>query len=355
MRDDEGGPPGARDGPGLSYRDAGVDLDAADRAKERLRTLVSATRDEHTLSELGAFGGLYRLPGGLERPVLVSSADGVGTKLKVAFRAGRHDTVGRCLVNHCVNDILVQGARPLFFLDYVASGEMEEEVVAAVVTGIAEACRENRCALLGGETAQMPDFYAPGEYDLAGFVVGLVEESRIVDGSGVREGDVLVALASSGLHTNGYTLAREIVFGVMGLGVDDELPGTGRSVGEELLAVHRSYLPVLEGLLEAPGLHALAHVTGGGIPGNLPRVLPEGLGAVVERESWEVPAVFRTLQEAGGVAREEMERVFNMGVGMVVVADEETVEPVLAAAAREGVEAWRLGRVEAGAGVRYRG
>jgi phosphoribosylformylglycinamidine cyclo-ligase len=355
VRDEEGGPTGSPGGSGLSYRDAGVDLDAADRTKDRLRALVAATRDEHTLSELGAFGGLYRVPGGFERPVLVSSADGVGTKLKVAFRAGRHDTVGRCLVNHCVNDIVVQGARPLFFLDYVASGEMEEEVVAAVVTGIAEACRENRCSLLGGETAQMPDFYAPGEYDLAGFVVGLVEESQILDGSRVREGDVLVALASTGLHTNGYTLAREIVFQVMGLGVDDELPGTGRSVGEELLAVHRSYLPVLDGLLEDPGLHALAHVTGGGIPGNLPRVLPEGLGAVVERDSWRVPAVFRTLQEAGGVEREEMERVFNMGVGMVAVADADGVERVLAAADREGVEAWRLGSVQEGAGVRYRG
>jgi len=339
---------------GLSYRDAGVDLDAAERAKEGLRALVASTRDRYTLSDLGAFGGLYQVPPDVEGPVLVASADGVGTKLKVAFASRRHDTVGACLVNHCVNDILVQGARPLFFLDYLATGDLDERVVQDVVRGVAVACKENGCALLGGETAEMPGFYPDDEYDLAGFVVGVVERSRVLDGSAIRDGDVLVGLASTGLHTNGYTLARRIVFDVMGLGVDDELPGTGQSVADALLAIHRSYLSALRGPLGAGFVHGLAHVTGGGIPGNLPRVLPEGLGAVVERGSWVVPAVFRTLQEAGGVATEEMDRVFNMGVGMIAVVPAQQVDDLVADVGDAGVEAWPIGRIVAGRGVSYR-
>ena len=338
---------------GLSYRDAGVDLDAAVRAKERLRELVASTRDEHTLSELGAFGGLYRVPPDLSEPVLVSSADGVGTKLKVAFEAGRHDTVGQCLVNHCVNDILVQGARPLFFLDYVAAAAMDERVVHEIVWGVAQGCRENQCALLGGETAQMPGFYAAGEYDLAGFVVGVVERGDLVDGTAVRSGDALVGLASSGLHTNGYTLARRIVFDEMGLGVDDELPGTGRSVADELLTVHRSYLSALREPLRAGLVRGLAHITGGGVPGNLPRILPEGLGATVVRSSWEVPVVFRTLQRGGRVEIEEMDRVFNMGIGMIAVVEPRSAPSVIAAAGEQGVEAWVIGSVGPGEGVKY--
>jgi len=340
---------------GLSYAAAGVDLDAAERAKERLKTLVAATRDRWTLSELGSFGGLYQVPEGHVEPVLVASADGVGTKLKVAFDAGRHDTVGQCLVNHCVNDILVQGARPLFFLDYLATGEMDETVVADVVGGVATACRANACALLGGETAQMPDFYAAEEYDLAGFIVGIVERGDVLDGSTIRAGDVLLGLASSGLHTNGYTLARRIVFDAMGLSVDDELPGTGRSVADELLAVHRSYLATLAPILRDDLIRGLAHVTGGGIPGNLPRVLPDGLGAVVDRGAWAVPPVFRTLQEGGKVERGEMDRVFNMGVGMIAVVRAEDAEAVATRIQVSGVEAWPIGTVEAGRGVRYTG
>ena len=340
-------------GSGLSYREAGVDLDAAERAKARLRDLVAATRDEHTLSELGSFGGLYAVPPGVEGPVLVSSADGVGTKLKLAFQSGRHDTVGQDLVNHCVNDILVQGARPLFFLDYLATGVLDEAVVVEVVKGVAIACRENRCALLGGETAQMPDFYAPGEYDLAGFIVGVVERERVLDGSRVRAGDALVGIASSGLHTNGYTLARRIVFQEMGLGLDDPLPGTGGSVGEALLRVHRSYLRSLWPLLEDRRAHALAHVTGGGIPGNLPRVLPAGVGAVVERGSWTPPVLFEALARGGGVDQDEMDRVFNMGVGMIVVTAPEQADHVVRALLGAGEEAWRMGEVEQGEGVRY--
>jgi len=338
---------------GLSYRDAGVDLDAAESAKERLKALVGATRDENTLSDLGLFGGLYAVPSGLDRPVLVSSADGVGTKLKVAFLAGRHDTVGQDLVNHCVNDILVQGARPLFFLDYLALGEMDEEVVSDVVGGVATACRENRCALLGGETAQMPDFYAPGEYDLAGFVVGVVERARILDGSRVQAGDALIGVSSRGLHTNGYTLARRIVFDRMGLSVDDVLPGVGVSVGDALLQVHKSYLDSVYPLLEGDHVHALAHITGGGVPGNLPRVLPDGLGARIERGSWTPPALFQVLAEAGGVQQEEMDRVFNMGVGMVIVTSATHSDATVRALRDAGEEAWIMGEVVTGQGVGY--
>jgi phosphoribosylformylglycinamidine cyclo-ligase len=338
---------------GNSYRDAGVDLDAAERAKERLKSLVASTRDDNTLSELGLFGGLYAVPGDLANPVLVSSADGVGTKLKVAFMAGRHDTVGQDLVNHCVNDILVQGARPLFFLDYLATGAMDESVVTSVVTGVALACKENGCALLGGETAQMPDFYADDEYDLAGFIVGAVSREKVLDGSRVADGDVLVGLASSGLHTNGYTLARKIVFDQMGLRADDEMPELDRPVVDVLLDVHRSYLPVLWPLLQQDRIHALAHITGGGIPGNLPRVLPHGLGAVVDRGSWAPGHLFRLLQRAGGVERDEMYRVFNMGAGMILVVGRDEVDAVLESLRAAGEEPWILGEVEKGNGVRY--
>lgn len=338
---------------GWSYRDAGVDLDAAERAKDRLKALVAETRDANTLSGLGLFGGLYSVPDDVEGPVLVSSADGVGTKLKVAFMAGRHDTVGRCLVNHCVNDILVQGARPLFFLDYLATGAMDETVVTEVVTGVAQACKENACSLLGGETAQMPDFYADDEYDLAGFIVGLVERGRILDGSAIAEGDVLLGLASSGLHTNGYTLARKIVFDHMGLRVDDEFPELERTVGEVLLDVHRSYLSLLWPLLQRDRLHGLAHITGGGIPGNLPRVLPEGLGAAVDRGSWTPPPLFRVLQRAGGVERDEMYRVFNMGIGMIAVVPPAQVAAVTAELEAAGETVTVLGAIERGSGVRW--
>ena len=338
---------------GLDYRAAGVDLDAAERAKARLKSLVASTRDENTLSELGLFGGLYSVPAGVKSPVLVSSADGVGTKLKVAFLAARHDTVGQCLVNHCVNDILVQGARPLFFLDYLASGGMDEAVVTDVVTGVAWACKENACALLGGETAQMPDFYAADEYDLAGFIVGVVERDKVLDGSRVRAADVLIGLPSSGLHTNGYTLARKIVFDTMGLNVADPFPGSDRTVGEVLLDVHRSYLGVLKPILEADTIRGLAHITGGGIPGNLPRILGAELGARVDLSSWEVPDVFRVLEQAGGVARDEMLRVFNMGVGMIVVTSLDDVDGVMSALCEGGSKPWVLGEVETGAGVRW--
>lgn len=379
--------------PPLTYAAAGVDLDAADRAKSALGRLLSATRDANTLSAMGAFGGAYALPAGLDEPVLVASADGVGTKLKVAFAAGRHDTVGQDLVNHCVNDVLVQGARPLFFLDYLATGDMEEGVVAQVVAGIARACQENQCVLLGGETAQMPDFYAAGEYDLAGFVVGVVERGRLLgnagaDGAGAASndsgaaatgpgvtpaasdqaparsgsappapapGDRLIALPSSGLHTNGFTLARAIVFERMGLEIGDAFPGEdGASVADVLLRVHRSYLDPVGRLIddEPARLKALAHVTGGGIAGNLPRVLSPGQGARIDCRSWMVPNVFRVLARGGSVEANEMYRVFNMGVGMILVVGRGDADAVLDVLP-EG--AWVLGDVVAGDSVELAG
>lgn len=332
----------------LSYRDAGVDIDAANRTKAGIASLVASTRTPAVLSELGSFAGLCRVPSGLRAPVLVASTDGVGTKLKIAFLTGRHDTVGHDLVNHCVNDVLVAGAQPLFFLDYVGMGRLEPGTVEALVMGVAEGCRENGCALLGGETAEMPDFYAAGEYDLAGTLVGVVEEERILGSARVRVGDRLVALASLGLHTNGYSLARKVLLERMGLTVEDRFPGADESVGEVLLRSHRSYLAALRPALGRDGLHALAHVTGGGLLENLPRVLPPGARARVERGSWEVPAVFRTLQEHGAIADEEMFRAFNMGVGMVAVVAPEAVDEVVRDAGRAGVDAWLVGEVRPG-------
>jgi len=305
----------------MDYKQAGVDIDAGSETVRRITRLARATFTPGVLSEIGSFGGLFRLDPDLYRdPVLVASADGVGTKLKVAFLANRHDTVGRDLVNHCVNDILVQGARPLFFLDYLATGKLTPAVAEQVVAGIADACRANGCALLGGETAEMPGFYADGEYDLAGFIVGVVERDRVVDGSTIVPGDLLLGLPSTGLHTNGYSLARRIVFEQLGLGVDDAMPGLGTPVGEALLAVHRSYLSVVAPLLEQPGLvGGLAHITGGGITDNLPRILPAGTAAVIRRGAWTVPLLFRALAEAGRVPDEDLYRTFNMGIGLILV------------------------------------
>jgi len=337
----------------LDYRSAGVDLDAAERVVEGLKPLVDSTMDEHTLSALGQFGGLYAVPGDVANPVLVSSTDSVGTKVKVACMSGRHDTVGQDLVNHCVDDILVQGARPLFFLDYIGCGTMDESVVPRLVGGVATACKENGCALLGGETAEMPDLYDKDDYDLAGFIVGIVERDKVLDGSRVRAGDVLIGLESTGIHTSGYTLARKIVFESMGLSIDDEFPESGRSVADVLLDVHRSYLPVLSDALDTGVVHGLAHITGGGIPGNLPRTLGPDLGAVIDLASWEVPNVFRVLEEGGGVEHDEMLRVFNMGVGMIVVVAPEDASGVLEGLSQSDSPPWIMGEVEAGKGVRW--
>jgi phosphoribosylformylglycinamidine cyclo-ligase len=340
---------GASGGPeGLSYRAAGVDIEAADDAKTRIGKLVESTRTAGCIGAFGSFGGMFRAPTE-GAPVLVASADGVGTKIKVAIEAGRHDTVGHCLVNHCVNDILAQGATPLFFLDYVAFGALVPAVVEGVVAGVAAGCRENGCALIGGETAEMPGLYTPPDYDLAGFIVGTVQEGATLGAGRVRDGDVLVGFESSGLHTNGYSLARRIVRERMRLTVHDPFPGEGgATVADVLLRVHRSYLAAVRPVLGR--VHALAHITGGGLPGNLTRALPPTLDAFVDTGSWEIPNTFRVLEDAGGVARDEMYRAFNMGVGMVVVADPADASSVMAAAAGAGVRAWPLGRVGAGTG-----
>jgi len=334
------------------YAAAGVRLDAAEEAQRRIAALVRTTRTPLAIGAIGAFGGMMRLPPGYERPVLVLSTDGVGTKVLVAARAGVHDTVGEDLVNHCVNDILVHGATPLAFLDYVATGQLEPEVAAAIVAGVARACRAHDMTLAGGETAQLPDLYQPGHYDLAGTIVGVVEERAALHGDLVRSGDVLIGYASNGLHTNGYTLARRIVFDTLRLDVLDEFPETGRTVAQVLLDVHRSYATAVTPIIAR--VHALAHVTGGGIPGNLVRVLPAGAEAVVDAGGWPWPAVFRVLMRAGDVSLGEMRRVFNLGIGMIAVAGRDDAEAAIAAATRAGVEAWIIGEVRAGTrGVKF--
>jgi phosphoribosylformylglycinamidine cyclo-ligase len=340
---------------GLTYRAAGVDIDAQDEALRRIKAMLKSTRTPGVLTDLGSFGGMFAPDvAGMERPVLVASADGVGTKLKVAFLAGKHDTVGRDLVNHCVNDILVQGARPLFFLDYVATGRLEPSVLAAVVSGIARGCRENGCALLGGETAEMPGFYADGEYDVAGFIVGMVDRPKVVDGSGIRAGDVLIGLPAAGLHTNGYSLARKVFFDVAGLAIQDRVDELGGTVAEVLLAEHRSYLAPLSPALDAGLVRGLAHITGGGLTDNLPRILPPGTGARIDLGSWPVLPVYAFLQRHGRIADDEMYRAFNMGVGMVVVASADEAAAVEEDLDRAGELHFRIGAIEAGDGrVRY--
>ncbi len=333
----------------LRYGSAGVDIDASNAAKDRIKKLVESTFTRGVVGGFGGFGGMFRVPSGLRKPVLVSSADGVGTKIKVAIDAGRHGTIGRDLVNHCVNDILVQGALPLFFLDYVAFGKLDPAVVEAVVAGVAAGCRENDCALIGGETAEMPGLYAPPDYDLAGFIVGYVEEDAVLGPHRVRPDDVLIALPSAGLHTNGYSLARKIVSDRLKLRITDVFPDGGGTVADVLLAEHTSYLSALRRVLDR--VHAMAHITGGGLPENLDRALPPTLDAVVDVSSWRVPSVFGVLMEAGQVKPAEMYRTFNMGVGMVAICAPSDVTPVLAAAAQAGLKGWRIGTLRPGSGA----
>lgn len=340
-----------------AYAAAGVDIDAQTRALAKVKKLARSTFTDGVLSEIGSFGGLFQPDlAGLEAPVLVASADGVGTKLTVARMAGDYSTVGRDLVNHCVNDILVQGARPLFFLDYVGAGVLEPRQMVQLVDGVAAGCRENGCALLGGETAEMPGFYREGDYELVGFIVGLVDRPRLFDGARVRAGDALVGLPSSGLHTNGYSLARHVLFERLGLGVADAIPGMrdARRVGELLLATHLSYWKSVAPLLDHPALHAMAHVTGGGLTDNLPRVLPAGTHGAIRLGSWEVPELFRVLQHHGEVAGEEMFQVFNMGIGYVLVVDSAQLHDVLARLRDAGQRVSEIGSVEDGdSGIVY--
>ncbi len=341
--------------PGLTYKDAGVDIDAQDEALDRIKGFLKSTRTPGVLADLGSFGGLFQPDlSKFEQPVLVGSSDGIGTKLKIAFDTGIHNTVGRDLVNHCVGDILVQGARPLFFMDYVATGTLKPGVLAAVVEGIATGCREAGCALLGGETAEMPGFYAEGEYDVAGFIVGMVDKAKIIDGDRIKPGDILLGLPSAGLHTNGYSLARKIFFEVAGYKVGDKVEELGMTAGEALLAEHRCYLPPLGKSVDEQLIAGMAHITGGGLTDNIPRILPEGTSAEIRTDSWNVPPLFRFLEEKGGVARNEMYRTFNMGVGMVVISPEDKIAAVEANLLAAGETCFRIGTIVKGDGeVRY--
>jgi phosphoribosylformylglycinamidine cyclo-ligase len=335
--------------PELTYRDSGVDIDAGDEAVRRIAPLAKATYRPEVLGSIGAFAGFVRLPTGYREPVLVSSADGVGSKLKVAFMANRHDTVGIDLVAMGVNDLLVHGAEPLYFLDYIGIGRLDPVRVEAIVAGVAAGCRRAGCALVGGETAELPDLYAVGEYDLAGFAVGVVERERIVDGAAVKVGDIVLGLASSGLHSNGYSLARRIVFHVLGLRVDASLPGTGRSVADELLEPTRIYAAAVRAALACGDVTAMAHITGGGLPGNIPRVLPDGCRVVLRRGAWRVPPVFETLREAGRVSDTEMLRTFNLGIGFVVITRADAADRVRRALEVAGETVWPIGEVVSGA------
>ena len=335
----------------MDYRQAGVDIDAADEAKARIKTLARKTFNPAVLSEIGSFGAMFRPDfSRYQEPVLVASTDGVGTKIQVARAAGVHDTVGYDLVAHCVNDILVQGAVPLFFLDYIALGKMDPVRVEQIVAGFARGCAEFGCPLIGGETAEMPGTYAPDDYDLAGFIVGVVDRKKALPLE-VREGDVLVGLPSAGLHTNGYSLARKALFEGLSLRVDTHVPELGMTVGEALLAPHRAYLAALEPLIERGKVRALCHVTGGGFQGNIPRVLPAGLGARIRRSSWQVPPVFRLIQQGGGVSEDEMFRTFNMGIGMVVVVGPGELHEVEHSLERRGETSLVVGAVVRGSGV----
>jgi phosphoribosylformylglycinamidine cyclo-ligase len=328
----------------ISYKDAGVNIDEADRAVAEIRRMARATFTKGVLTDIGSFGGCFALPK-MRQPVLVSSVDGVGTKLKIAFATGRHDTIGEDLVNHCVNDIAVQGAKPLFFLDYLAVGKLDATVAAQVISGIARGCEANGCALIGGETAEMPGMYLDGEYDIAGTIVGAVEKSRILTGARVRAGDILVGLPSTGLHTNGYSLARKLLFDVAKLPLDALLPESGTILADELLQVHRSYLKAIRRLVKKDLISAAAHITGGGITDNLPRVLPKGLAAEIETSSWTVPPLFEMMREIGKVPDADWRRTFNLGVGMILVIPKRKAEDAIRLLKRAGEAPWVIGQV----------
>ena len=334
-----------------TYRDAGVDIDAANRATEKIKDLARATFNARTLSEIGSFGGMFdgAFPT-MRGPVLVASADGVGTKLKIAFATGVHNTIGRDLVNHCVNDILVQGARPLFFLDYIATGKLAPETITGIVEGIALGCRENGCVLLGGETAEMPGFYADGEYDVAGFIIGVVDQEKVIDGRAIAPGDIVLGLPSVGLHTNGYSLARKLFFEDAGYGPEAYLDDLSDTVGAALLKPHLSYLPAIEGLLDQGVIKGLAHITGGGLRENIPRILPEGTSVEIWRDSWPVLPIFQLMQRIGSVEDAEMFRTFNMGIGMVIVCAEESAARAKTHLESSGGACYQIGRVIRGSG-----
>jgi phosphoribosylformylglycinamidine cyclo-ligase len=361
-----------------AYTRAGVDIDLGNKVKSALPQMLRATHRPEVLGKVGGFGGLFELDvRKYQQPVLVSSVDGVGTKLKLAFALDRHDTIGQDLVNHCVNDITVLGAEPLFFLDYLGTGRLEPRVFTDIIRGFAKACAENHCALIGGETAQMPGFYQPGEYDVSGTIVGVVEKSQMLDGKAVCAGDAVIGLASSGLHTNGYSLARKIFFEQLGLKPRSYLPELRNTIGKELLKVHVSYGPLVQKLLKKfnvgqasrlsrksrtelsstdrrdgfPTIRALAHITGGGFVDNIPRVLPKGCDVIIRKGTWDVLPIFRLIEAKGGVPEAELYQVFNMGIGMVVIVGADKADEVLACIRAQKQQAWLIGQVVKGTGV----
>jgi phosphoribosylformylglycinamidine cyclo-ligase len=332
----------------VTYADAGVNIDRANRTKQRIKYLAHKTFNKSVLSEIGGFGGLFSIPLKYKDPVLVSSVDGVGTKLKIAFEIKVHHTVGGDLVNHCVNDIAVQGAAPMFFMDYLATGKLEPEIAEKIVEGIAEACKHNGCALIGGETAEMPGFYPEGEYDLAGFIVGAVDREKIINGKNVQIGDVILGLPSNGLHTNGYSLARKLLFEVAKYTPETYVNEIKGKVGNELMRPHKSYWPVLRKLIDSECVSAMAHITGGGITENLPRVLPRGTGAVIELGSWPVQPIFEHMQNLGNVSQDEMLRTFNMGLGMLLVVPNKKFKKTQTLLERASEKGYTVGRIVKG-------
>ncbi len=333
----------------LNYASSGVDIAAADKAVEKIKNLARDTFNESVLSEIGSFGGFFKPDlSEYNNPVIISSADGVGTKLKIAFKMNKHNTVGEDLVNHCVNDILVHGAEPLFFMDYIATGKLKPETIAEIVSGFSRGCKNNGMALLGGETAEMPDFYGEGEYDLAGFIVGLVDQEKVINGQSIKEGDILIGLASNGLHTNGYSLARKVAFEIAGLQPDEHIQSLGVSIGEALLKIHKSYLRAVRALMKEHPIAGMAHITGGGISGNLSRILPEGLRAVINKPSWLIPPIFDFLRSKGDIDENDMFEAFNMGIGFIIVLDAKDAPEAMHTLKAEGETPFRIGKIEKG-------
>jgi len=335
----------------LNYAASGVDIAEGDRAVERIKKLAKSTFNESVLSEIGSFGGLFKPDlKGFNEPVLISSADGVGTKLKIAFITGKHDTVGEDLVNHCVNDILVHGARPIFFMDYIGTGKVKQDTIAEIIEGFSRGCKNHNMALLGGEMAELPDFYHPGEYDLAGFIVGILDRQKIINGADIKSGNVLIGLASNGLHTNGYTLARKIFFERAGLKAEDNVDTLGMTAGDALLKVHKSYYHLIQRLMDRFIIKGMAHITGGGLKGNLVRILPDDVDAIIDKKSWPVLPIFKFLAEKGPVDEDDMFEAFNMGIGYVLAVCNEEAESVMSEVKKQGETSYIIGKIETGTG-----
>lgn len=333
----------------LTYAESGVDVKAGEDAVNRIKEMAASTFNEQVLTGLGAFGGFFKPNlAGIKQPVFISSTDSVGTKLKIAFRLRKHTTIGECLVNHCINDILVHSAKGLFFLDYIGVGKLKQEIITDVIEGISRACRNNGVALIGGEMAELPDFYQPGEYDLVGFVLGMVDQDKIINGSTIKEGDICLGLPSTGLHTNGYTLARKVAFEIAGLVPEEFISELNTTIGNALLAVHRCYATVIHPLLDKFEIHGMAHITGGGIPGNLKRVLPEGLSAYIDKGSWDAVPIFEFLKRIGNIDPDDIYSAFNMGIGYIIVTDKENADGIIEDLNNKGETVYTIGEIKKG-------